>query len=494
MELKLNRLISRRSSVIAFIMVVTIILGFSSINSVLGDVDTENGAIAIFYGSQMDKQLSESLVLGSGRPVEYYNISNIQSNKNFIFNNESVSAIWWINRLPLPIDLTFVHGIEKWQEMGRGLFVLNRFFHVTPLQELGYLGITAYAPVVYPLNETFQVQQISIIEEAVPSLKLNQTVFEFSGSSTWVNLDNQTQMLAEINPPNSESILGSLQSGVWMRNKRTIVGSFSINFESTAKKLDYAIQQLTSTNSEGLIDALRQIALLTTSDLGSNNGYLQFGDLKQVISIGVISLSIIFSFLVLLRVGFFSKAREILMGMFTSLSLFIAHVAYSPQRRRLSEEELLDNELRVQILNYIEHKGEQGAHLREIQRNVECGISSLLWHLQALDDFNLVSHEKIGKYHIFYPIGEKSIQLSEIALALKSNVAKDLCRVLLKKRKPISLSRISNEINVHHSSVQHHIKKLTELGIILTIKEKKRASYSISPQKISALNDLLEKT
>jgi predicted transcriptional regulator len=475
-------------------MVVTIIFGFSSINSVLGGVYTENGSIAIFYGSQMDKQLSESLVRESGRPVEYYNISNIQSKENFIFPNESVSAIWWINRLPLPIDLTFVNGIEKWQEKGGGLFVLNRFFHSTPLQELNYLGITAYAPVVYPLNETYQVQQISIIKETVPSLNFNQTAFEFSGSSAWVNLDNQTQMLAEINPPNSEPILGSLQSGIWIKNKRTIVCSFSINSESISKKVNFKIQQIRSINSEGLIGALRQIALLTTSDLDSNNGYLQFGDLNQVISIGIISLSIIFSFLVLLKVGFFSKARDLLMGVFTSLTLFIAHVAYSPQRRRLSEEELLDNELRVQILNYIEHKGEQGAHLREIQRNVECGISSLLWHLQALDDFNLVSHEKIGKYHIFYPIGEKSIIMSEIALALKSNVAKDLCRVLIKKRKPLSLSRISNEINVHHSSVQHHIKKLTELGIILTIREKKRASYLISPQKISSLDDLLEKT
>jgi predicted transcriptional regulator len=477
MELKLKKFSSRNIAITAFIMVLALLFGFSSINRVLGDTETDNGTIAVFYGSQMDKQLSESLVIGSGRLVEFYNITSIQLNNSFVFNNESVDAIWWISRLPLPIDLTFVNGIEKWKDMGRGLFVLNRYFHTTPLQELNFLGITAYAPVVYPLNGSYQMQEISIIKENLPSLNLSHTLFEFSGSSAWVNLDNQTQILAEINPPSSETILGSLKSGFWIKDKRTIVGSFSINIESSSRKLGYRFHQIESTHSEGIIDALRQIALLTISDLPSDNGYLLFEGFDQLISIGVISFSIILTVLALLKVGFFSKIREVIMGVFTGVMFFVAHVAYSPQRRRISEEEILDNELRVQILNYLEHKGELGAHLREIQRNVKCGISSL-----------------IGKYHIFYPIGEKSIQSSEIALALKSNVAKDLCRVLIKKRKPLSLSQISNLINAHHSSVQHHIKKLIELGIILTIKEKKRASYLMSPQKIALLDDLLEKT
>jgi len=75
---------------------------------------------------------------------------------------------------------------------------------------------------------------------------------------------------------------------------------------------------------------------------------------------------------------------------------------------------------------------------------------------------------------------------------LKSDVAKDLCRVLIRKKKPVSLSKISREIAVHHSSVQHHIKKLLDLEIILLIKEKKRSYYGVNPKQIHWLKDHLE--
>jgi predicted transcriptional regulator len=213
---------------------------------------------------------------------------------------------------------------------------------------------------------------------------------------------------------------------------------------------------------------------------------------NQAIAIGFVVFAGILSFVVLLKVGVVSRIRDIVVGFFLSLFLFFAHIAYSPQRRRINETELLENELRGQIVSFLQVKGEQGAHLREIQREVGCGISSLLWHLQALDDFNLITHEKIGKYHIFYLVGAKSVQISEIALALKSDVAKELCRVLIRNRKPLSLAKISQAIDVHHSSIQHHIKRLEELGIIITLKEKKRSKYTVGPKRLTWLKSHLE--
>ena len=79
-----------------------------------------------------------------------------------------------------------------------------------------------------------------------------------------------------------------------------------------------------------------------------------------------------------------------------------------------------------------------------------------------------------------------------MALALKIYVAKGLCRLLIKQKKPVSLSKISQEIEVHHSSVQHHVKKLSELGVIIILKEKKRSQYIISPKQIIWLKSHLE--
>ncbi|MHA2246514.1 MAG: helix-turn-helix domain-containing protein [Candidatus Hodarchaeales archaeon] len=491
-----QRRIFHKRTVVEIILIGGIILISCnlSIMGIIGNGELEEGTIAVFFGSAMDKKLSQEMVGATGRAADYYNISAIQANQSFIFENESITAIWWVNELPLPIDLTFVGDINEWKQMGRGLFVLNRFFNETPLQDLAHLGITAYAPVVYPLNGSFVEQELSLVEEQLSILNLSKTIFDFNGSAAWVEVNNETRMLAEIAVPEVETILGDLKSGIWLADNRVIVGSFSIEVNSKAEESELKLHGIGLTPPEDIIDLLGQLAQLTIGTLPSDgdNNYLQFGGVDQLAAMGFIAIAGFLSVFVLMKLGVISKIREIIVGVFMSLVLFIAHVAYSPQRRRISEVELLDNQMRVQIVDFLDLKGEQGAHLREIQREVGCGISSLLWHLQALDDFDLVTHEKIGKYHIFYLMGVKSVQTSEMALALKSEVAKELCRVLIRKQKPLSLSKISQEVDVHHSSAQHHIKKLVELGIIITLREKKRSKYIIGPKRLTWLKNHLE--
>ncbi|MFX0182983.1 MAG: hypothetical protein ACFE95_07885, partial [Candidatus Hodarchaeota archaeon] len=348
--------------VVALLLVGSIILTFTSLSilGVKGNDDSSEGTIAVFYGSEMDKQLGEALIQATNRNAIYYNIATIQANSSFTFANESVIAIWWINELNLPIDLTFVGNINEWKEMGRGLFVLNRFFHHTPLQDLNHLGITAYAPVVYPLNESYQSQEISLIKDNLPMLNLTQTTFSFNGSTAWVEVDNKVQMLAKVLTPSSEPVLENLTSGIWMEDDRVIVGSFSINFETKSSVSNFKLHGMKLSPPEDIIDVLGQIAQLTIGDLPSGIGLLQFEGFEQIMAVGIITFASILSIFVLIRVGFFSKIRELLFGIFTGVFLFIAHVAYSPQRRRISEVELLDNELRSQILGYLGHKGEQG--------------------------------------------------------------------------------------------------------------------------------------
>ncbi|MHA1206991.1 MAG: hypothetical protein ACTSSO_05430, partial [Candidatus Hodarchaeales archaeon] len=274
--------------------------------------------------------------------------------------------------------------------------------------------------------------------------------------------------------------------------KRVIVGSFSLILPEIHETASFKLSGVISLSDIGISDILGDIALLTMDSVPNPVGAFQIPELGQIVSTGVIVTIAIMAFIGLLKFGIISKLREFLVSLFVGSFLFFAHIAYSPQKRRISEDNLLDNEMRMQIVDFLEEKGEQGAHLREIQRIIGCGISSLLWHLQALDDFNLVTHHKIGKYHIFYLTGTESLQTSEIALALKSDVAKELCRVLLRKVKPLSLSKISAEINVHHSSIQHHIKRLSDLGVIMIIKEKKRSSYMINPNKVESLSKIME--
>ncbi|MFX0084818.1 MAG: hypothetical protein ACFFAU_04020 [Candidatus Hodarchaeota archaeon] len=459
----------------------------------IGNGETSSEAVAIFFGSVNDRNLAQAIVGRTDVEAYYYNITEVQKNSSFTFDNESIVATWWINELLLPVDLTFLGDINSWKQSGRGLFLLNRYFKDTPLQYLYNFGINAYAPVVYPLNGTYELQDLNIVESSLSSLNITQISLEINCSSGWVVIENKTQIIAELTPPENYIGLSGLKSGIWLADNRVLVGSFSIGSETGTSNSRYSFYKDSSSSSQTIVELLGELVQLTlgTLPLGDNPS-LQFGGVGEIATIGIIILASISSALVLLKIGFLSRIRDILSSFTIGFLLFIAHIAYSPQKRRINENELLENELRVQIVDFLENKGEQGAHLREIQREVGCGISSLLWHLQALDDFNLITNEKIGKYHIFYLTGTKSVQSTEIALALKSEVAKDLCRVLIAQKRPIPLSKISQAIDVHHSSVQHHIKRLAELGVIIIIKEKKRSQYSISPKQKPWLKDHLE--
>lgn len=453
-----------------------------------------NSDIAIFFGSNRDKKLGEELSKDMDRTVSFYNISSVISNDSFKFDNTSIAAIWWLNELLLPIKFSIFGDVYQWLKEGRGIFILNQFFQKTPLQELAQIGIESYSPLIYPLNQNETQLTLKLIEDAKSILNISTQEIKFDGSCGWVQLSNQSTLLAEIPLATEIPLNNRLTSGIWLHGSKLIVGSFSVRFDPIINS-DYSLLgSLLGTHKVmeyTIFDIIKQSALLSISDL-STGAQLQFTGFEYIFSIAILLIALSFSIFLLIKAGIISKLKEVIFSLFTGLIFFIAHVTYSPQRRRISVEELLDNELRGTIIDYLESKGGQGAHLREIQRELGCGISTLLWHLQALDDFNFVTHEKIGKYHIFYVTGEKSIQTSEIALALKSDVAKDLCRVLIRKKKPLSLSKISREISVHHSSVQHHIKKLLDLEVILLIKEKKRSYYGVNPKQIPWLKDHLE--
>ncbi|WP_455140143.1 hypothetical protein [Candidatus Hodarchaeum mangrovi] len=479
-----------------FLLLIILISGFCVLNSKTLQImnskaqEDKNVNIAIFFGSDRDKKLGEELIKDLDGKISFYNISSVLTNESFGLDNTSITAVWWLNELLLPIDFSIFGDIAQWIKEGRGIFILNQFFQKTPLQELRQIGIESYSPFIYPLNQDETQLDLKLNKDAQSMLNISLEEIEFNGSCGWVQLNNQTTILAEIPLPIEIPLNNHLTSGIWLHGSKIVVGSFSLRFDQAINSM-YSLLGIHNVMEYTIIDIIRQSALLSISDIPTG-AHLQLTGFEYIFNVAILSIGIIFAIFLSIKLGILSKLNELIFGLFTGFIFFIAHVTYSPQRRRISEEELLDNELRGSIVDYLELKGGQGAHLREIQRELGCGISTLLWHLQALDDFNFVTHEKIGKYHIFYITGEKSIQTSEIALALKSDVAKDLCRLLIRKKKPVSLSKISREISVHHSSVQHHIKKLLDLEVILLIKEKKRSYYGVNPKQIRWLKDHLE--
>ncbi len=196
------------------------ITGHLQITHVTGDDESSNPRVAIFYGSLNDKQLSEQMVAGAEIQAEFFNITKVLKNSSFIFDNQTIDTIWWINELLMPIDFSFVGDLGSWIQNGKGLFILNRYFNRTPLTDLNWLGINNYWPELIPLTGESLTHQIELNNETLPTLNLNQLTYEFNGSSSWVKLHDQSVLLAEITYPVNIPYISEFDSGLWMVQKR----------------------------------------------------------------------------------------------------------------------------------------------------------------------------------------------------------------------------------------------------------------------------------
>jgi predicted transcriptional regulator len=180
----------------------------------------------------------------------------------------------------------------------------------------------------------------------------------------------------------------------------------------------------------------------------------------------------------------FIKSKEILFALFALIIGLVAHITYGPAKRRLSRADLLENDTRSKILNFIEDHP-NGTHLREIQRSIGCGVSTLLWHLKTLEDFGLIDSSKAGRYTVFFPIKEK-VTTSEMELVslLRATQAKKIWEVLAKNKKPIDLATIANKTNCHVETARYHVKKFEEIEAVLAIRDSKKILYVIPQKKL----------
>jgi len=218
--------------------------------------------VAIFYGSENDYRLCQDMIVDIEISTEFYNISSVLLNSSFIFDNDSFKAIWWVNELPLPIDLSFVGDIHNWITSGKGLFVFSKYFDHTPLIELNQLGIESYWPEIYPLSGSSTTQQIEIRNDTFTVLQLDQFNYEFNGSSSWVQLNREVKVIAEVSHPEKLPYLSDFTSGLWLAHDRVIVGSFTILIDNILQNMEYSFLKIQEPSDVDLVIVMNEIKVL----------------------------------------------------------------------------------------------------------------------------------------------------------------------------------------------------------------------------------------
>ena len=129
----------------------------------------------------------------------------------------------------------------------------------------------------------------------------------------------------------------------------------------------------------------------------------------------------------------------------------------------------------IRVLQYIQEN--PGCHLRKIKRDLDMSMGTVQYHLILLEKQGKVSSERQNLHKYYFPIGLFEQNEKDILKILNQETAREILLVIL-EQKPTQTD-IANIIKISGASVNWHIKRLVELGLILEQKDGKFKRYTL---------------
>jgi predicted transcriptional regulator len=149
-------------------------------------------------------------------------------------------------------------------------------------------------------------------------------------------------------------------------------------------------------------------------------------------------------------------------------------VALNKGAHRLTLDEVLENENRNKIIDLV--LKDPGIHFNELLRRTNLAAGNLVWHLDILETYKVVSKRRIGNFLSFFPYYQKN-PISNLDLKLsKSKLTLEILE-LIEKEPGVWNSIITKRKKVDHKTIQYHIKKLIDLGLIKSKKEGRKRKF-----------------
>ncbi len=130
---------------------------------------------------------------------------------------------------------------------------------------------------------------------------------------------------------------------------------------------------------------------------------------------------------------------------------------------RLTLEEVLENENRNKILDLILE--EPGIHFNELLRQTGLAAGNLVWHLDILETYKVIGKKRISKFIAYFPYYQKN-PISNLDIELsKSKLTLEILE-MIEKEPGLWNNLITKRLKVDHKTIQYHVDKLKELGLI----------------------------
>ena len=140
----------------------------------------------------------------------------------------------------------------------------------------------------------------------------------------------------------------------------------------------------------------------------------------------------------------------------------------------------------IRVLQYIEQN--PASHLRQIKRELNMSMGTTQYHLNLLEKQGKVSSERHNLHRYYFPIGLFEQNQRDILKILNQETAREILLIILEKKNPTQTD-IADTIGLSSASVNWHIKRLIELGLILENRDGKfkRYSFGIDTKHIVSL-------
>ncbi|MFX1590230.1 MAG: winged helix-turn-helix transcriptional regulator [Promethearchaeota archaeon] len=130
---------------------------------------------------------------------------------------------------------------------------------------------------------------------------------------------------------------------------------------------------------------------------------------------------------------------------------------------RLTLEEVLENENRNKIIDLI--LKEPGIHFNELLRQTGLAAGNLVWHLDILETYKVIGKKRISKFIAYFPYYQKN-PISNLDIELsKSKLTLEILE-MIEKEPGLWSNLITKRFKVDHKTIQYHVDKLKELGLI----------------------------
>ncbi len=169
---------------------------------------------------------------------------------------------------------------------------------------------------------------------------------------------------------------------------------------------------------------------------------------------------------------------------------------YSLLRRKLivhgstlTRDQILENPSRALIFEKIQNH--PGIHIRELCKTVDLSNTVVRTHLKVLESFNHIRRKKYTTPKLVLLFPHDFPQTYDDFFVVSKNQNDQLIIQYLINTQ-LTLTDLSSRLNLHHSTIQYHLKKLGQLNLVLPIKDENGVRYTFNKALLGMLREFLE--